>query len=165
MFGVWPAGRYLRMFHIRQYILFIHLVRNGSFLTPFVPTSQFSINVSVYTICLQLMCASEGLTSWIVSESHSYINLNSLYMLKKVSISLWPLIDVQTLPSLFIYLSGSTMYLWYWLAILRDFQSGNYIVWTFITSIYLKLGLRTYYTHSYRKSTKFAIIIALFCIV
>ena len=63
VFDELPAGFYLRMFHIRQYVLLIRLVRNGSFLTPFVPTSQFIITISLYTICLQLMCASAVMTS------------------------------------------------------------------------------------------------------
>ena len=63
------------MFHIRQYVVFIRSFRNGSLLTPFVPTRKFSTYVGLYMICLQLMCVSAGLASWIVSEYHSYVNL------------------------------------------------------------------------------------------
>ena len=75
LFDVWPASCYPRMFDIHTYIVFIHSVRNGSLLTPFVPTSQVGINICLYMICLQLMCASVGLMSWIVLEYHSYVNL------------------------------------------------------------------------------------------
>ena len=68
----WPLSRYVSHTSIR---CIFHSVRNGSFLIPFVPSSQFSINFCLYTICLQRMCASEGLTSWIVLEYHSYVNL------------------------------------------------------------------------------------------
>ena len=75
MFDVWPDIRYLRMFHRRQYVVCICSIRNGSLLTTFVPTSQFSIYVGLHTICLHLMCASTGLTYWIVLESYSYVNM------------------------------------------------------------------------------------------
>ena len=67
----------------------------------------------------------------------------------KVYISLWPLVYVQTLSALFIYFSGSNMYLWYWLVISSAFQSGNYNVWNFITLAYLNLVYKSDYTQLY----------------
>ena len=88
MFDVRPSGRYLRVFHIRQCVVFIRLVRNGSLLIPLFPTSQFILNVGLYTICLQLLCASAGITSLIVLEPR-------LYMFRKVSFSIFLLVGVK----------------------------------------------------------------------
>ena len=47
--------------------------KNGSLLTPFITTIQISIYVGLFTICLQRMCASAGLTSWMILEFNSYV--------------------------------------------------------------------------------------------
>ena len=58
MFYVWMNIRYLRMFHIRLYVVCIHSVRKGKLLHTFVPTIQNIINVGSLTIWLYLMHAS-----------------------------------------------------------------------------------------------------------
>ena len=48
-------------------------------------------------------------------------------------------------------LYGNNLFIcWTWLALSRYFQSVNYIVWTIITSVYLKSGLMRYSTQSFR---------------
>ena len=104
------------------------------------------------------MCASVGLASWITLEFHSCVNLEVLYTFRKFSTSLWSLVYIQTFllcvytfrvqPSL--YGNKSPAYCT-WLALSRNFQSGNYIVWTSISSIYLNLGLFSDYTQLCRK--------------
>ena len=100
-----------------------------------------------------------GLASWITLEFNSCVNLEVLYTFRKFSTSLWSLVYIQTFllcvytfrvqPSL--YVNKSPAYCT-WLALSRNFQSGNYIVWTFITSIYLNSGLMSYSTQSCRES-------------
>ena len=51
------------------------------------------------------------------------------------------------------------------MALYIDCQPVNYIAWNFITSIYLNLGLMSDYDQSYRKSTKFVIVIALWWVI
>ena len=70
MFYVWTAIHYLRMFHIRLYVVCIHLVRKYKLLHMFVPTSQNIIHFGLLTILLYLMRASEG---WWLEWLHNFI--------------------------------------------------------------------------------------------
>ena len=58
VFYVWQSGCYLRMFCIRQYVLCIHLVRNGSFVPPFIPNIQMSIYIGLFMIIVLNVCVS-----------------------------------------------------------------------------------------------------------
>ena len=60
MFCVWTAIRYLRMFHIRLYVVSIHLARKGKLLHTFVPTIQNIIHFGLLKIWLYLIYASAG---------------------------------------------------------------------------------------------------------
>ena len=60
MFYVWTTINYLIMFHIRLYVLCIHLVRKYKFLHTFVPNIQNIIHFGLLTILLYLMRASAG---------------------------------------------------------------------------------------------------------
>ena len=48
----------------------------------------------VQVVWLYLMRASVGLTSWITLKFHSYVKLEVSYMFRKVTTSLWPLVEV-----------------------------------------------------------------------
>ena len=60
MFYVWTTIHYLWMFHIRLYVVCIHLARKDKLLHTFVPTIQNIIHFGFLTISLYLMCASAG---------------------------------------------------------------------------------------------------------
>ena len=70
MFYVWTTIRYLRMFHIRLYVVSIHLVRKGKLLHTFVPTIQNIIHFGLLTIWLYLICA---LTGWLLEWLQNFI--------------------------------------------------------------------------------------------
>ena len=98
--------------------------------------------------------------------------LKSTNMLRKVSTFLWPLVNVQLLLR-YLYncwvqpcIYGNNLSSkWTWLALSRNCKSGNYIVWPFIISIYLNLGLMSYYTQSYRKSLLSSQSLLLYCVL
>ena len=96
-------------------------------------------------------CVS-GKTPWMTTEMNSYVSLEVLYTFKS---SYYYLIvnrhkklyhTCQVQPCL--HGNNLSVYLTF-LELSWDFQSGNYIAWTFITSIYLNLGLMSYNNHSY----------------
>ena len=60
MFYVWTTIHYLQMFHIRLYVVCIHLVRKDKFLHTFVTTIQNIIHFGLLKIWLYLMRASLG---------------------------------------------------------------------------------------------------------
>ena len=96
VFDVLLAGRYLHMFHIRKYILCIHLVRNGSLLTPFVPTSQISICLFIYNILTPHVRVSDDgvLNDFRITFLCQFESLCIFFC--KVPTSMWPLVDIQT---------------------------------------------------------------------
>ena len=90
------------MFLIRQYILCICLVRNGTILSPFMPTSQNIIQYwFINNMIITNKCVSR-MTSVMPSEFHSYVILEVSYIICKVPTNLWLLVDVQTC-TLFIF--------------------------------------------------------------
>ena len=70
MFYVWTAIHYLRMFHIRLYVVCIHLVWKLKLLDTFVPTTQNIIHFGLLTIWLYLMRASVG---WWIEWIQNFI--------------------------------------------------------------------------------------------
>ena len=60
MFYVWTTIHLLIMFHIRLYVVCIHLVWKYKLLHTFVPTIQNIIRFGLLNILLYLMRASEG---------------------------------------------------------------------------------------------------------
>ena len=99
-----------------------------------------------------------GLMSWMTSEFHSYVNLEVSYMFCKVCTSLCLLVSVWNFLR-YLYTCGVQQYFngnnsffqWTWLALSIYLQYRNYIVWIFITSIYLTLGLMSDYTQLWMK--------------
>ena len=137
------CGRYLQMFHIGLHGLYICLVRNRTMLHLMVTTIQVIIQVILFIIIIPNACVI-GMTDWMTSEFHSRVNLEVSYMFCKFANILWLLVEVQTfLCCLYTCRIQPCLYdnkssVWCnWLALSRNFHSGNYIVWTFVTSIYL----------------------------
>ena len=60
MFYVWTTIHYLRIFHIRLYIVCINLFRKGKLLHTFFPNIQNILLLGLLTISLYLMRASAG---------------------------------------------------------------------------------------------------------
>ena len=98
MFDVWLSGLYLLMFCISQWVLWCRFVKKRSLMPPFFPTSQISIYVGWFTICLYLMYASAGMTSWMTQEFHSYLDMEVSYLLRKVTTGLWMLVNIRRFP-------------------------------------------------------------------
>ena len=144
MFDVWPAGRNLRMFHIHIYGVCIYSVRNGTLMHPFVITIQNIIHVGLFTIVLYLMCVSVWLTFWVTLGFYSYVNFEVLYIFRNFSSCLWLLVHVWNFLR-YLYTCrvkpctyGNDLSIsWTWLEISRYIHLVSYIVWTFITPIYL----------------------------
>ena len=74
VFGAWPAGWYLQIFPIRQYIVCIRSVRNGTLLHIFLITSQKITHVNLYKIIIH--------NSWAL-DVNSYAHLEVLHMFVK----------------------------------------------------------------------------------
>ena len=70
MFYVWTTIHYLMMFHIRLYVVCIHLVRKYKLLHTFVPNIQNIIHFGLLTVWLYLMCASAG---WWIEWLQNFI--------------------------------------------------------------------------------------------
>ena len=116
----------------------IRLVRHGTLLPPIVTTIQniilcwFIHNVFIFHKCVSV------LTSWMTSEIHSFNSLEVSYVCVKLLLVFWH----SNLCTLFILIGFNHLTMVIicpfigFLDISRNFHSGNYIVWTFITLIY-----------------------------
>ena len=82
--------------YVKLLYLCIRLVRNGSFLHPFVLHIKISVYVGLFMIWSYLMRASAGMTSWMTLEFITISGWKPSYMFINISTSLWPLVDVQT---------------------------------------------------------------------
>ena len=109
----------------------------------FVPTSQnivqcwFIINMIIPNKCVS------GLTSWMTLEIHFFNSLEALYVFVKFLLLSWRS-NVYVIYTCRVQLSlyGDNLLSWRtWLDLSINFHSGNYKLWTFITLIYLNLGL------------------------
>ena len=107
-FDVWPSGHYLRMFCIRQYVICIYLVRNRKLCLRLSLLSKTLFNVGLFTIWLYLISASLGWCLEILSEIHSYVSLEVLYIFRKFPTNLLLLVDIRAYIR-YLYLSGSTI--------------------------------------------------------
>ena len=79
MFYVWTTIQYLIIFHIRLYVVCIHLVIKDKLLHTFVPTIQNIIHFGLLMILLYLMRASAG---WWLEWLHNFIPLSIWTSLK-----------------------------------------------------------------------------------
>ena len=151
----WPL--YINASHTPIHCMHL-FVPNSTLLHPLVMINKNIIHVGLFIIWLYLMCASEGLTYWMTLEFNSYDNLEVSYIFCKVPTSIWLLVNVinflcylynfQVQP----YIHGKQWSDWWtWLVLSSDWHSGNHIVWTFITSIDLNLGIMSDYTYLYIK--------------
>ena len=66
----------------------MHLFGKKRGLNLLVHNFQIMIQVILFKILLYLMCASAGLTYRMTSEFHSYVNLEVLYICRKVPTSI-----------------------------------------------------------------------------
>ena len=138
---MWLAGRNLQMFHTGLYVAYIRLVRNGTFLHTFVPTIQNVIFLFIQYMMIPNVSVRR-LTSWMTLEFHFFVNLEVLYMFRKIPTSLWSLVNVWNFlryvynfwfqPSLY---RNNVSVQCAWLELYIYCHPGNYILWTFITLI------------------------------
>ena len=107
-------------------------------------------NVGLFTIWLYLISASAvWRLEWLLKIIHMPVWKFHIYIVKFLLIFDFYLMFELTCviytcrvqPCLY---GNNSSVCWNWLALSRDWRSGNYIVWTFIISIQGILKLRTY---------------------
>ena len=93
---------YLKILRIRQYVVCIRWVRNGTLLHQFIPTRLNIIHVCLSNIWLYLICTLEGLKPLITPEFHSYVNLEVSCLFRKFPTSFWSLVNVPNFYIIYV---------------------------------------------------------------